>query len=59
MNAVEPGFAPGSVVSPLTEEYVDRMKERSHSGAPAGPRMHPKQFSIYARQKRALSQGLS
>jgi len=37
MNAVEPGFAPGSVVSPLAEEYVERMKARIPLGRTSGP----------------------
>ena len=28
VNVVEPGFAPGSTVSPLSEAYVERMKSR-------------------------------
>ena len=28
VNVVEPGFAPGSVVSPLTEEHITNMKKR-------------------------------
>ena len=28
VNVVEPGFAPGSVVSPLTEEHIANMKKR-------------------------------
>ena len=37
VNAVEPGFAPGSVVSPLAEEYVERMKARIPLGRASGP----------------------
>jgi 3-oxoacyl-[acyl-carrier protein] reductase len=37
MNAVEPGFAPGSVVSPLTDDYVERMKARIPLGRASGP----------------------
>jgi 3-oxoacyl-[acyl-carrier protein] reductase len=36
VNVVEPGFAPGSVVSPLSRDYVERMSARiplqRHSG---------------------------
>ena len=37
VNVVEPGFAPGSVVSPLSEEYVERMLERIPMGRASGP----------------------
>jgi 3-oxoacyl-[acyl-carrier protein] reductase len=37
VNAVEPGFAPGSVVSPLSQEYVDRMEARIPLGRTSGP----------------------
>lgn len=37
MNAVEPGFAPGSVVSPLTDDYIERMKARIPLGRTSGP----------------------
>lgn len=41
MNAVEPGFAPGSAVSPLTEGYVERMKARIPLGRTSGPEDAP------------------
>ena len=41
MNAVEPGFAPGSVVSPLTDDYVERMKARIPLGRTSGPEDAP------------------
>ena len=37
VNVVEPGFAPGSAVSPLSEEYVARMLERIPLGRASGP----------------------
>jgi 3-oxoacyl-[acyl-carrier protein] reductase len=37
MNAVEPGFAPGSIVSPLSDDYVQRMKARIPLGRTSGP----------------------
>jgi 3-oxoacyl-[acyl-carrier protein] reductase len=37
MNAIEPGFAPGSVVSPLSDDYVERMKARIPLGRTSGP----------------------
>lgn len=37
VNVVEPGFAPGSVVSPLSEAYVERMKARIPLGRTSGP----------------------
>jgi 3-oxoacyl-[acyl-carrier protein] reductase len=37
VNVVEPGFAPGSVVSPLSPDYVDRMLSRIPLGRSSGP----------------------
>lgn len=37
VNAVEPGFAPGSSVSPLSEEYVERMRARIPLARTSGP----------------------
>src|SRR5204863_5032111 len=37
VNVVEPGFAPGSTVSELSDEYVDRMKARIPLGRTSGP----------------------
>jgi 3-oxoacyl-[acyl-carrier protein] reductase len=37
VNVVEPGFAPGSVVSPLTQDYVEKMKLRIPLGRTSGP----------------------
>jgi 3-oxoacyl-[acyl-carrier protein] reductase len=37
VNVVEPGFAPGSVVSPLSPDYVERMKARIPLGRTSGP----------------------
>lgn len=37
VNVVEPGFAPGSEVSPLSDEYVDRMIERIPLKRASGP----------------------
>ena len=37
MNAVSPGFAPGSVVSPLPPEYVEAMLARIPLGRASGP----------------------
>lgn len=37
VNVVEPGFAPGSVVSPLSPEYVERMLSRIPLGRSSGP----------------------
>lgn len=41
MNVVEPGFAPGSVVSPLADDYVERMKARIPLGRTSGPEDAP------------------
>lgn len=41
VNVVEPGFAPGSVVSPLSPEYVDRMLSRIPLGRSSGPNDAP------------------
>ncbi len=37
VNVVEPGFAPGSTVSPLSEAYVERMKSRIPLGRTSEP----------------------
>jgi 3-oxoacyl-[acyl-carrier protein] reductase len=37
VNAVEPGFAPGSVVSELSDDYIARMKARIPLGRTSGP----------------------
>ncbi len=37
VNVVEPGFAPGSVVSPLSDDYVEKMKSRIPLGRTSGP----------------------
>jgi 3-oxoacyl-[acyl-carrier protein] reductase len=37
VNAVSPGFAPGSTVSPLSPAYVDAMLARIPLGRPSGP----------------------
>lgn len=41
VNAVEPGFAPGSVVSPLNADYVEGMKKRIPLGRTSGPKDAP------------------
>jgi len=56
MNAVEPGFAPGSVVSPLEEDYVERMKARIPLGRTSGPDDAPEAILYLCSLKRALSQ---
>lgn len=37
VNVVEPGFAPGSAVSPLKEDYVEGMRKRIPLGRTSGP----------------------
>jgi 3-oxoacyl-[acyl-carrier protein] reductase len=41
VNAVEPGFAPGSLVSPLSGDYVERMKARIPLARTSGPEDAP------------------
>ena len=41
VNVVEPGFAPGSVVSPLSDDYVARMAARIPLGRTSGPEDAP------------------
>lgn len=41
VNAVEPGFAPGSAVSPLSQDYVERMTARIPLGRTSGPEDAP------------------
>jgi 3-oxoacyl-[acyl-carrier protein] reductase len=52
VNAVEPGFAPGSVVSALPDEYVERMKARIPLGRTSGPDDAP-QAILYLCSSRA------
>lgn len=40
-NVVEPGFAPGSVVSPLADEYVEKMLQRIPLARSSGPEDAP------------------
>jgi 3-oxoacyl-[acyl-carrier protein] reductase len=41
VNVVEPGFAPGSVVSPLSDAYVERMTARIPLARTSGPNDAP------------------
>jgi 3-oxoacyl-[acyl-carrier protein] reductase len=57
VNAVEPGFAPGSVVSPLTEDYVERMKARIPLGRTSGPEDAPEAILFLCSPKASFVTG--
>ena len=57
VNVVEPGFAPGSVVSPLSEDYVERMKTRIPLGRTSGPRDAPEAVLYLASEKASFITG--
>lgn len=57
VNAVEPGFAPGSVVSPLTPTYVERMKARIPLGRTSGPDDAPEAVMFLCSQSASFVTG--
>jgi 3-oxoacyl-[acyl-carrier protein] reductase len=57
VNAVEPGFAPGSVVSPLSEEYVQRMLARIPLGRASGPEDAPSAILFLCSEKAGFITG--
>ena len=56
-NVVEPGFAPGSVVSPLTEDYVERMRARIPLGRSSGPQDAPGAVLFLASERASFITG--
>lgn len=57
VNAVEPGFAPGSAVSPLSEAYVARMTARIPLGRTSGPDDAPEAVMFLASEKAGFITG--
>ena len=57
VNAVEPGFAPGSEVSELSDDYVTRMKARIPLGRTSGPGDAPEAISYLCSDKASFITG--
>jgi 3-oxoacyl-[acyl-carrier protein] reductase len=57
VNAVEPGFAPGSSVSTLSEDYVARMKGRIPLGRTSGPGDAPEAIAYLCSEKASFITG--
>jgi 3-oxoacyl-[acyl-carrier protein] reductase len=57
VNAVEPGFAPGSAVSPLSDDYVQRMKARIPLGRTSGPDDAPEAILFLASSRASFVTG--
>ncbi len=57
VNVVEPGFAPGSVVSPLSEDYVEKMKSRIPLGRTSGPGDAPEAVLYLASERASFVTG--
>lgn len=57
VNAVEPGFAPGSSVSELSEDYVARMKARIPLGRTSGPGDAPEAIAYLCSEKASFVTG--
>ena len=57
VNAVEPGFAPGSSVSPLSDDYVQRMSGRIPLGRTSGPGDAPEAIMFLASSRASFVTG--
>ena len=57
VNVVEPGFAPGSVVSPLTDQHVTNMKMRIPMARTSGPDDVPAAIMYLCSDKAAFVTG--
>lgn len=57
VNAVEPGFAPGSEVSELSDDYVARMKARIPLGRTSGPGDAPEAIAYLCSEKASFITG--
>ena len=57
VNVVEPGFAPGSAVSPLSDEYVEKMKKRIPLGRTSGPGDTPEAILFLCSDKASFITG--
>ncbi|MBI3516017.1 MAG: SDR family oxidoreductase [Proteobacteria bacterium] len=57
VNAVEPGFAPGSTVSVLSDDYVTRMKARIPLGRTSGPGDAPEAIAYLCSERASFITG--
>lgn len=57
VNAVEPGFAPGSRVSELSADYISRMKARIPLGRTSGPGDAPEAIAYLCSEKASFITG--
>ena len=57
VNAIEPGFAPGSSVSRLSEGYIARMKARIPLGRTSGPGDAPEAVAYLCSEKASFITG--
>ena len=57
VNAVEPGFAPGSSVSELSDDYVARMRARIPLGRTSGPGDAPEAVAYLCSEKASFITG--
>ncbi len=57
VNVVEPGFAPGSAVSKLSDDYVTRMKARIPLGRTSGPEDAPAAIAFLCSDKAGFITG--
>ncbi|MBO0902275.1 SDR family NAD(P)-dependent oxidoreductase [Jiella sonneratiae] len=57
VNVVEPGFAPGSEVSTLSDDYVERMKKRIPLGRTSGPEDAPAAIAYLCSDKASFVTG--
>lgn len=57
VNVVEPGFAPGSHVSPLTDDYVANMLRRIPLGRSSGPEDAPAAIAFLCSDKASFITG--
>src|SRR5262249_55105747 len=57
VNVVEPGFTPGSVVSPLSESYVKHMTPRIPLGRTSGPHDAPQAVMYLCSDKASFITG--
>jgi len=57
VNAVEPGFAPGSSVSRLSEDYIARMRARIPLGRTSGPGDAPEAIAYLCSEKASFITG--
>jgi 3-oxoacyl-[acyl-carrier protein] reductase len=57
VNVVEPGFAPGSDVSPLSDDYVERMMAQIPLGRASGPEDAPSAIAFLCSERAGFITG--